>query len=235
MYSTAPDQPILKHRPGRPVDGALRDRRCDEILEAATELFAHSGYSETTTEMLAERLGVGKGTIYRYFPTKRDLFLGAVDRLMRRLLATIDEAVETVDDPLDKMAHAIRTYLTFFVEHPEFVELIIQERAQFKDRKQPTYFDYRDANRERHLDFFRQLIAAGRVRDIPVDRVNDVVSDLVYGTMFANYFTGRRRSAADQAEEILDVVFRGILSDTERQRREATTAKGTDGTSERNG
>jgi AcrR family transcriptional regulator len=217
---------VTKHRPGRPVDDGLRDRRRDEILDAATELFARTGYSETTTEMLADRLQVGKGTIYRYFPTKRELFLGAVDRMMQRLLDTIDEAVEVLEDPLDKMAGAIRAYLTFFAEHPEFVELIIQERAQFKDRKQPTYFEHRDANRERHRDFFRQLIAAGRVRDLPLDRADDVVSDLVYGTMFTNYFTGRRRVAADQADDILDIVFHGILSESEQERRLAARREG---------
>ena len=210
---------VVNVRPGRPVDGELRDRRRDEILDAASTLFAQRGYSETTTDMLADKLGVGKGTIYRYFPTKRDLFLGAVDRLMRRLLDTIHDAVEAIEDPLDKIAHAIRTYLTFFAEHPEFVELIIQERAQFKDRKKPTYFEHRDADKERHLEFFRQLIAASRVRGIPVDRLDDVLSDLVYGTMFTNYFTGRRRSAAEQARDILDVVFHGILSESERKRR----------------
>ena len=210
-----------KNRPGRPVDGRLRDRRQDEILEAAAQLFAERGYSETTTEMLAEKLGVGKGTIYRYFPAKQDLFLGAVDRMMRRLLDTIEEAAEAIEDPLEKISHAIATYLTFFAEHPEFAELIIQERAQFKDRKTPTYFEHREAHRERHHEFFRELIAAGRVRDVPVDRINNVLSDLVYGTMFTNYFTGRRRSAAEQAQEILDVVFHGILSESERKRREA--------------
>jgi AcrR family transcriptional regulator len=213
-----------RSRPGRPVDLSLRNRRQDEILEAAAALFAERGYSEATTEMLAERLGVGKGTIYRYFPTKRDLFLGACDRLMHRLLETIEAAVAEIHDPLEKICGAIGTYLTFFAEHPEFVELIIQERAQFKDRKTPTYFEHREAGREQHLQFFRELIAAGRIRNVPVDRIDDVISDLVYGTMFTNYFTGRSRSAEEQAQEILDVVFHGILTPCERERRQAKSA-----------
>ena len=207
---------VLRVRRGRPVDGQLRDRRCDEILEAAGSLFAEHGYSEATTEMLADKLGVGKGTIYRYFPNKCELFLAACDRLMRQLLDALEVAAGQVDDPLDKIAHAIRRYLDFFAEHPEFVELLVQERAQFKDRPRPTYFEHMEADREKHRAFFRQLIAEGRVRDVDVDRINDVLSDLVYGTMFTNYFTGRRRSAADQADDILDIVFHGILSPTER-------------------
>jgi AcrR family transcriptional regulator len=201
------------------VDDRLRNRRCDEILAAAASLFAELGYSEATTEMLADKLGVGKGTIYRYFPNKRELFLAACDRLMQELLDALQAAAESVEDPLDKIAQAIRRYLDFFAEHPEFVELLVQERAQFKDRQRPTYFEHMEANREKHRDFYQQLIADGRVREVDVDRINDVLSDLVYGTMFTNYFTGRRRSAADQAGDILDIVFYGILSPTERTRR----------------
>jgi AcrR family transcriptional regulator len=208
---------VAKHRPGRPIDGSLRDRRQDEILEAAAELFAERGYSEATTDMLAERLGVGKGTIYRYFPGKRQLFLGAVDRLMHQLNETIEEAAERVDDPLGKIAEAVCTYLAFFAKHPQFAELIIQERAQFKDRKTTTYFEHREANRERHREFFRELIAAGRVRDLPADRINEVLGNAVYGTMLTNYFTGGEISASDQARDILDVVFHGILSERERE------------------
>jgi hypothetical protein len=65
---------------------------------------------------------------------------------------------------------------------------------------------------------YRTLIGEGRIRDIPVERITDVISDLVYGTMFTNYFTGPRKSFEEQAQDILDIVFFGILSDRERQR-----------------
>jgi hypothetical protein len=49
----------------------------------------------------------------------------------------------------------------------------------------------------------------------------NVLGDLVYGTMFTNHFSGRHRPLADQAEDILDVVFHGILTPAERRRRRA--------------
>ena len=101
-----------------------------------------------------------------------------------------------IDDPLDRICTAVRAYLIFFADHPEFVELIMQERAQFKDRKKPTYFVHREANVERWRELYRGLIAAGRVRVMPVDRITDVMSDLLYGTMFTNYFAGPRKPPA---------------------------------------
>lgn len=193
--------------------------RREEILDAATDLFAEHGFTETVTQTLADRLQVGKGTIYRHFPSKQALFLAAADRVMRRLRARIDGEIEGIVDPLDRLSRAVHAFLAFFDEHPKFAELLIQERAQFKDRTKPTYVEHREVNVLRWRELYRGLVADGRVRDIPVERISDVIGDLSYGTIFTNYFAGRRKPSGAQAQDILDVVFFGILSDTERQKR----------------
>src|SRR5580658_4232491 len=121
-------------RPGRPVDPTLADRRREEILDAAVKLFARYGFTETDTQVLANKLQVGKGTLYRYFSSKEELFLAAVDRVMRQMRQTVDAVIADIEDPLQRIALAVRTFLTFWTERPDFVELLIQERAQFKDR-----------------------------------------------------------------------------------------------------
>ncbi len=206
-------------KPRRSGDTARWVRRQEQILDAAVQLFAEHGYSDTDTQLLAEKLQVGKGTLYRYFRSKRDLFLAAADRVMRQMRQCVDANIEGIEEPLDCIAIAVRAFLTFFAEHPEYVELLMQERAQFKDRKKPTYFEHREANSVRWRKLYRSLIAAGRIRDVPVERISDVMSNLLYGTMFTNYFTDQRHSVDAQARDILDIAFNGILSDSERQRR----------------
>jgi AcrR family transcriptional regulator len=207
----------IEKKPGQVSVEAPCGRR-EEILEAATRLFAEHGYSDTITQTLAEALQVGKGTLYRYFPSKRDLFLAAVDRVMQRLREQVDASIVGVDDPLERIARAIRAYLSFFAEHPEYVELLIQDRAQFKDRKKPAYFEYQDHRVVRWRELYRSLIAQGRVRAMPVERITDVINHLLYGTMFTNYFTGEHPPFEAQAQDIIDVVFHGILSSSERGR-----------------
>lgn len=190
----------------------------------ATDLFAEFGYSEAVTKDLAERLQVGKGTIYRYFPSKRDLFLAAADRVMRRLRVHIDSTIDGIVDPIDRMRAGTRAFLGFFDEHPKFVELLILERALFKDRTTPTYFVHRERNKLRWHDLYRSCIADGVIRDMPVERISTVFLDLAYGTIFTNHFSGRSRSVEEQARDILDVMFYGILGDSERTRRPASTS-----------
>ncbi len=206
------------------TDEAVCARR-EEILETATELFAEHGFSDAVTQALAERLQVGKGTIYRHFPSKRDLFLAAADRVMKKMQERVEANIAGITDGLERITHAIVAFLAFFAEHPAYVELLIQERAHFKDRKRPTYFEHRDVNVERWRQVYRELIAAGRVRDMPVDQITTVVSNLLYGIMVTNFFNGQPKPSDVQAREILNVVFFGILTDSEKHRRGAE-AKG---------
>ncbi len=203
-----------KRAPGRPKDDSLAARRQEEILEVATKTFAADGYQNADLQEVADELGVAKGTLYRYFPSKRDLFLACVDHGRSRLQSQVESSVIHVEDPLKRIAAAIRAFFSFFDAHPELVELIIQERAEFRDRNKHTYFFQCDKDED---DPWEQLIAeqirVRRMRRVPVKRITDVLSNLVYGTIFSNYFTGRHESLEAQTDDILDVVFNGILMD----------------------
>ncbi|MBI4878523.1 MAG: hypothetical protein HY812_02545 [Planctomycetes bacterium] len=145
--------------------------------------------------------------------------MAAADRGMRLLHESVEEASAGAQDPLEQVQNAIRAYLSFFDSHPEYAELLIQERAAFRDRKVPTYFAHREARIGKWRRLMQGLIAAGRVRAMPVERIMGVASDLLYGTMLANHFAGRHGFFEEQAEGILDVMFHGILAGRERARR----------------
>jgi len=210
-----------KRGPGRPPDQALQERRKEEILHRAEAIFAKHGYPNTDLQWVADALGLSKGTIYRYFPTKEELFLETVRRGVRRMREHIDHAAARAADPVDRIVEAVRAYLEFFKTSPELVELFIQERAEFKEHRKPIYFEHRDAARGPWREMIAGLIAAGRIRQVPVERVIDVLGDVLYGTMFTNHFAGRDKGYQAQAEDVLDVVLNGILSEGERKTRAA--------------
>jgi len=201
---------------GRPRDDSLAARRRAEITAAAAPFFAQHGYRHADIEELARGLGIGKGTIYRYFPSKEALFLATVDAAMIGLKEGVDAGTRGIEDPLEQVRAAVHAYLAFFDERPEYVDLFIQERAEFKYRDQPTYFEHRDANIGRWEGLLQRLMAEGRVRAVPATKITNVLSDLLYGTIFSNYFADRRASFGEQAQDILDILLHGILSDAER-------------------
>ena len=78
-----------KRAPGRPVDAALGPA----IMLAVRDLLAESGYAALTTAAVARRAGVSTATLYRRWPTKRELVLAATRRMIETGVA--DEAAES--------------------------------------------------------------------------------------------------------------------------------------------
>jgi AcrR family transcriptional regulator len=213
----------VKRLPGRPPDEALQERRREAILKVAAATFARHGLAATDVQWIADALRISKGTIYRYFPSKEKLFLAAVERSIGRLHQHIDTAKHGTADKIDAIRAAVVAYLQFFKKNPELVELFIQERAEFRGRRRPIYFEHRDARRGPFRQHLADLLAEGRIREMPLERVIDVLGDVLYGTMFTNHFAGRDKPYEAQAQDVLDVVFNGILSERERKRRTTGT------------
>lgn len=193
-------------------------QRRHEIVRAATPLFAELGYAACEMDRVAGELGIAKGTLYLYFSGKQELFFACVDQGMQDLQAAIEQVVVPNNDPFRHIAKSIWQFLQFFDENPQHIELLIQERAIFRDRPQPTFFVYRDARRSRWRDFYQQLIDSGRIRnDLAIDDLLDSIGNLLYGTMFTNYFVGRSVPLCQQYRAVVEFTFRGILSESERR------------------
>jgi AcrR family transcriptional regulator len=206
---------IAPRKPGRPKDPELESRRRAQILDTAAKVFAGFGFAGTQVQVIADRLGVGNGTVYRYFPTKEILVLAAVERGLEELTAEMDAVMTEPLEPLDTLRRLVRVYLGFFHRRPEMAELFIQERAAVPHHHRPLYFARReqDGKECRRADLFHRLIASGRIRSISQERFFAVIGDLLYGTILTNLLTGRRANPDAQTEDVLDVILNGILAE----------------------
>src|SRR3954447_22999747 len=95
-----------KRTRGRPKDLSLQDRRREQILDKATRVFAKHGFPNTDVQFIADPLGISKGTVYRYFPSKEQLFLAAVERGVRHLEEHMNRVIEAEADLVERMAAA---------------------------------------------------------------------------------------------------------------------------------
>lgn len=87
--------------------------RREQIVEAARIEFARTGLHGTSVEAVAQRAGISQPYVFRFFRTKLELFLAAVDRGFDRVQATMREAAESVPEPerLVAMGRAYRDLL----------------------------------------------------------------------------------------------------------------------------
>ena len=94
------------------------------ILQAAAELFTEKDFHQVLMEEVALRAQVGKGTLYRYFPAKEDLYLATIfagwDQLHTELEAVFRQE-GMLDETLEKTARQI---LGYFWQRRLFVTLV---------------------------------------------------------------------------------------------------------------
>jgi len=94
------------------------EQRREEVLAAAVAEFALHGLHGTSTEMIAKRIGISQPYIFRLFPSKKDLFLAAVDQCFDRVEAAFRNAVHgslpvpeshthLLGSPVDARLHAM--------------------------------------------------------------------------------------------------------------------------------
>jgi len=112
----------------------------ERILEAAMEVFSHKGFHPATMDEIAEKAGVGKGTLYRYFETKEKLFAELVRLRLEELGATAGSVIDGRDDVLTMISKCIRMYFEFFDRNQRLYRLIIQEQLDLGEHSPDEYF-----------------------------------------------------------------------------------------------
>ncbi len=91
-------------------------QRRDALIDAAVEEFAHGGLHATPVDRIARRVGVAQPYVFSLFPTKRDLFIAAVERGFQRTMDHFSAAPEptlaSIGDSYVELLAADRTLLT---------------------------------------------------------------------------------------------------------------------------
>ena len=114
-----------------------RAQRREQILAAATEAFARSGFAATSLDDIAAQAGITRVILYRHFDSKTDLYQAVLDRMCARLEAHVEEPVggftdASIDGLLQAAAESPAGFRLLFhhaLREPEFKERIEKFRA----------------------------------------------------------------------------------------------------------
>jgi AcrR family transcriptional regulator len=94
--------------------------KLERVLSIASELFASSDYQGVCMEEIAQRSGVGKGTLYNLFESKEDLYFSILRRRLEELLDILERAYNSREDTLRNLRSLILHLHKFMSKHPHF-------------------------------------------------------------------------------------------------------------------
>ena len=187
-------------RPGR--------KRSEEsrlaILRAAFEIVAEQGYGALSVERIASRSGVGKQTIYRWWPTKADVLLEALALKADLHIPVPAEDSYTAD---------LRAFLTATFALARNKQVVAVLRALMAEAQIDDGFGerFRGSFLRGRREALRQLLGRAEVRgDLPATITAELAIDLVFGTLWYRLLAAHR-SLDDQLADDLVAVLTGNL------------------------
>lgn len=112
-------------RPGLREQAAQTTR--DNILRAATKVFARYGYEGGSVEKISQAAKSFDRMIYYYFGSKEGLFIEVLEDMYRRMNDAELELVLDLEQPVDSLKGVIDFVLTYYSKNPEFITLLNTE------------------------------------------------------------------------------------------------------------
>jgi len=170
------------------------------ILAAAFEIVAEQGYGALSVERIAARSGVGKQTIYRWWPTKADVLLEAL---------ALKADLHIAPTPQDSYAADLRAFLlaTFELARDEKVIAVLRSlmaEAQIDDGFGRRFRESFLADRRSALGELLDRAAARG--DLPATPAPDLAIDLVFGTLWYRVLAAHRPVDDQLTDDLVAVL-----------------------------
>jgi AcrR family transcriptional regulator len=207
--------------PPATTDRATRTK--EVVLQVAIEVFAAEGFPGADVQVIADRAGVGKGTVYRHFGDKEKLFLAAAGHAMEQLSRFIKREVRVRRGVTSYLRDTAEACARYYSAHPEAVEMIVQERALFRGAIRPTHLLRRAEGQHPVEDELRRGIDRGELRPVDVHATQEAYGDLLFGSVVNGVLAGEAKSLVRRVGHAVDLFLNGIVRD------ESKAAKGSDG------
>ncbi|MBO8168483.1 MAG: TetR/AcrR family transcriptional regulator [Thermoanaerobacteraceae bacterium] len=150
------------------LDGSSTDKR-SQILRAAARVFAAKGFHKAKVEEIALEAGVGKGTVYEYFSSKKELFREMFKSCSMFYLETFRRRLADEKSVKYKLRQIIVLHLEFIQRHSEIAMILLHEHAEIGEQLHQWMLE----KQEEKIAFIKELIQQGiddgELRNMDVD------------------------------------------------------------------
>lgn len=192
------------------VQGPKKTTR-DRILDAALDVFYEKGFHLAKVDEIAERAGVGKGTLYRYFANKEKLFNELLQVRLQELEKKATAVLDGEDDVLTMIVKYLKIYFEFFDRNNRLYRLIVQERMEVGSAVEDLYF----RRVMRRIPVLKRRIhqasQQGLLKEIDFNTVFYGVMGFMHGVIQKWLARECSYSLVDELPGVVEVLFYGFV------------------------
>lgn len=183
-----------------------------KIIKAATELFANYGYHKTTMDMIAEKAGLSKGSLYWHFASKDELFRAILETGFNDYFIFLEQTSNKNNLSCSQKLKAIIDYrMDFLYQHKSLAKIILSNLEgidkEFKQRVLKA--------RQKHEEILTEIFAQGIKNDEFKLQDPHIMAIAFIGIInsIASYKDLTKENLNRIAENLLEITLKGILKE----------------------
>ena len=179
------------------------------ILRVASRVFAARSYHLVKMDAVAHSSGVGKGTLYRYFPSKERLYLALVDEAFALLLERLEQELAARLAPSVALSRMIAAIVDTFADHLPYFRVMQRGEARLLHKGKQVIRARRGRIEALLAQALDRGIEAGVFRKVDGLLAASMLIGMVWATTLHH---GGETPAEILGQRIADLYLHGLLS-----------------------
>lgn len=195
-----------------PIQAQLVEARRNQILDAATKVFAEKGFARATIKEIARVAGVADGTIYIYFKNKEDLILGLMHRINQSDQRAEDFAQAATQPAEDFSVAYFRQRMEFMGNQMATFQAILQEVLGNETLRKEYLEKVIEPTMTVAKPYFEALIANRTIRPIEPAMTINVITGSVLGVLLLRMlgYMNIEEQWEELPEVLFEILFKGL-------------------------
>ncbi len=196
----------------RTKEEVVSEYRCAGILESARKVFAAKGFSRATMDEIAEAAGLAKGTLYLYFDSKQEIYLGALQHGITEMVELAEMNMRGVESSRAKLHRFLSTRLKYAEANRDFYKIY---QTEFGNVIHPATINkkFRELyNRQADTveQVLRDAMKRGEIRRMPAWAVACTILDMARSLIVRRLLGWSRADVEEDIDLLCELIWKGI-------------------------
>jgi len=190
----------------------LVEKRREQIVLAAINLFSEKGFHKATLRELSEVAGISHGNIYDYIGTKEDIFFLLHEFVDKLATDALHRSMENIDDPFEKLRRMVRSEFNLMYQWSDAILLIYQECHILNKPLLKRLLKRESAHVRLYEIVLHECIKKGLLLDCNTKAVANLIKVMVDAWVLKRWDLREHVTQSEMERSILDLIFNGLIN-----------------------
>jgi len=190
----------------------LVEKKREQIVLAAINLFAKKGFHKSTLRELSEVAGISHGNIYDYVGTKEDIFFLLHEFVDKLATDALHRSMENIDDPVEKLRRMVRSEFNLMYQWSDAILLIYQECHILNKPLLKRLLERESAHVRLYEIVLQECIKKRLLLDCNTKAVANLIKVMVDAWVLKRWDLREHVTQSEMERSILDLIFNGLIN-----------------------